>query len=816
MGNRHVPIILSALLVALGLYAASLYSYLLFHSLAELFSVVVACGIFMIAWNSRQFSQNSYLLFLGIAYLTVACVDTLHMLAYKGMGVFSGTDTNPGTQLWIAARYLEALSFLFSLLLMEVKIKARWIFAGYGTVFVFLVLSIFSWESFPACFVEGKGLTPFKKTSEYAICLILAFSAFLLYRKRRLFDREFLRLVMASLMITTASELLFTFYVHAYGLFNFMGHLLKIASFYLIYRAFIRAGLAKPYSLLFRNLKASEEAWKAGEKKYRALVETLREGIWAVDQDACTTYVNPRMAEMLGCEAGDILGKPPFAFMEERWVEPCKRKLEGQDEDKGQPNDFEFIRKDGGRLHAHMVANPLRDGLGRFLGAIAAVSDITDRKRVENNLKRELEVNAALAELYKTLVSPSSTMREIAGMILDKSKSLTGSPCGYASSIDPLTKAVSFQAAAGLSEDQCQNIRALCASIRDHSANRVGTFVNRLAGEEQGSTPLPGGSVTVHRLLCVPVVLGNEPVGQLALANKEGDYHEKDLEAVQRIAVHYAFAVQRLRFQEALRKSHDELGLRVRQRTTQLLKINDELVKEIAVRRQAENALKASEAELRHLSGQLISAEERERKRIALDLHDGIGQTLSAIKFSTESALHRILTKQQEAAVAHLQSMTTMTQKAIEDVRRILMDLRPSILDDLGILPTINWFCREFQKVYDHIRIIKDIGLEEGDVPDHLKIVIFRVLQEAFNNVAKHSRSNCVTLRLVKTGSGIEMVIQDEGVGFVPAGRGPDRETKGFGLAGMKERTELSGGKFEISSSRAGGTSVQALWPAGP
>lgn len=816
MGSRHIAMILSACSAGLGLYAASLYSYLLFHSLAELFSIVVACGIFMIAWNSRQFSRNSYILFLGIAYLTVACVDTLHTLSYKGMGVFAGTDTNPATQLWIAARYIEALSFLVSLLFIEAKVRARWIFAGYGTVFVLLVLSIFFWDIFPACFVEGEGLTPFKKTSEYMICLILALSALLLYRKRRLFDQEFFRLIMASLAITIASEMLFTFYLHAYGFSNFMGHLLKIASFYLIYRAFIRVGLAKPYSLLFRSLKASEEAWKAGEKKYRALVETLREGIWAVDENACTTYVNPRMAEMLGYETGDLVGKTPFAFMEEQGVEPCRRVLEGRDERDRGPTDFEFIGKDGRRLHVHITANPLRDGQGRFLGAIAAVSDITDRKRAENDLKRELDVNAALAELYKTLVSPSSTMKEIAGMILDKAKSLTGSPLGCVSSVNPLTKAVSFQAKTGLSEEQCESLRAVFASIRDQSPNGIGAFINRLGGEDQGFPFLPGGPTGMQRLLCVPVGLGGETVGGVALAGKERDYHEKDLEAVQRIAVHYALAVQRLRFQEALSKSHDELGLRVRQRTTQLVKINDELVKEIAVRRQVEEALKNSEAELRHLSVQLLSAEERERKRIALDLHDGIGQTLSAIKFSTEGAMHRILAHQHEEALKHLQDMLVMTQKAVEEVRRILMDLRPSILDDLGILPTISWFCREFQRVYGRIRITKEIDVEERDVPDRLKIVIFRVLQEALNNVAKHSRSESVTLRLLKTESGIEMVIQDRGVGFVPAGCGPDSQTGGFGLAGMKERTELSGGKFEISSFRGQGTKVHALWPAGP
>ena len=102
------------ILVFLGFYLTSLYSYLLFHSLAEIFSIVVACGIFMIVWNSRRFLDNNYLLFIGIAYLFVGAVDLIHMLAYKGMGVFQGYETNLATQLWIATRYVQSLSLFIA------------------------------------------------------------------------------------------------------------------------------------------------------------------------------------------------------------------------------------------------------------------------------------------------------------------------------------------------------------------------------------------------------------------------------------------------------------------------------------------------------------------------------------------------------------------------------------------------------------------------------------------------------------------------------------------------------------------------------
>jgi len=114
--------------VLLGLYLTSLYNYLLFHSLAELFSIVVACGIFMIAWNSRRFLDNNYLLLIGIAYLFVGGFDLIHILAYKGMNIFQGYETNLPTQLWISARYMESLPLLIAPLFLRRKLKVNLVY----------------------------------------------------------------------------------------------------------------------------------------------------------------------------------------------------------------------------------------------------------------------------------------------------------------------------------------------------------------------------------------------------------------------------------------------------------------------------------------------------------------------------------------------------------------------------------------------------------------------------------------------------------------------------------------------------------------
>ena len=237
------------------------------------------------------------------------------------------------------------------------------------------------------------------------------------------------------------------------------------------------------------------------------------------------------------------------------------------------------------------------------------------------------------------------------------------------------------------------------------------------------------------------------------------------------------------------------------------------IVADLTKRRKAEIALQESGKELRILSNQLLMAEEKERKRIARELHDGIGQALSAIKFSVENSLSQLREVANQSELESLEVLIPLSQKTIEEVRRIVKDLRPSILDDLGILATINWFCREFQKVYVAIRIEADIDVQENIIPTPLKTVIYRILQEAFNNVAKHSRSDLIHLSLRQQNSNIILQVQDNGQGFdVDETISMKPSRRGFGLASMRERAELSGADFDITSRVGQGTTIRVKW----
>lgn len=249
--------IIFMLLILIALNITSNANYLLFHSLAEIFSICIALTIFLLTWNSKQFIKNNFLIIMGIAYLFIGFLDLLHTLSYKGMNIFTDYDYY-ANQLWIATRYMESITIVGSFLLLNYKkiINTYLIFAGYLMMTLLIITSIFYWRNFPICFVEGSGLTQFKIISEYIISFILLMSLVISYFYRKYFDKQIYKYIVFSILFTILSELSFTLYISNYGFSNMVGHYFKIFSFYLIYKAVIEKGIKEPNQSIFMELQS--------------------------------------------------------------------------------------------------------------------------------------------------------------------------------------------------------------------------------------------------------------------------------------------------------------------------------------------------------------------------------------------------------------------------------------------------------------------------------------------------------------------------------------------------------------------------------
>lgn len=258
--SDNLPAFVAFCLIFLGiLIGVSFINYQLFHAVVELASVVVGVSISALAWNSRYYSASRFFTVFGIALLGSSCLDLMHTLTYKGMGVLPGYGTNSATQLWIAARFLHSISLVVALLLINRPVKPAAILGGYSLAVAALLWSILYARIFPDCFLDGTGLTPFKKYSELVICLVFGIGMLLLRARRQQFSGKVYVLLQLSVLAAICAEFAFIFYVNVYGFSNMVGHVFKLTSFSLLYLGVIHTGLRDPLAVVFHELKQKDD-----------------------------------------------------------------------------------------------------------------------------------------------------------------------------------------------------------------------------------------------------------------------------------------------------------------------------------------------------------------------------------------------------------------------------------------------------------------------------------------------------------------------------------------------------------------------------
>jgi len=207
--------------------------------------------------------------------------------------------------------------------------------------------------------------------------------------------------------------------------------------------------------------------------------------------------------------------------------------------------------------------------------------------------------------------------------------------------------------------------------------------------------------------------------------------------------------------------------------------------------------------EMADLSARLVQAQEEERRSLSRELHDEVGQALSAVLVELRNLSSRLAARQEEQSRGHVETIKGLVESAVRVVRNMALLLRPSMLDDLGLIPALKWQARECSKSTS-MDVSVDAKLDSDELPDDYKTCIYRVVQEALHNCARHSRAATVRISVEQEPDRLLLTIQDDGQGF------DVRHTKGLGLLGIQERVARLGGTCRVESQPGQGTTLSA------
>lgn len=581
-----------------------LYSvnYLLFHVIAESFSIVVGLAIFIIVWNARQFIQNDFLKFISIAFLFISILDFLHMITYKGMGLVPGYDANLPTQFWIAARYLQAFSLLAAPFTNLYQKKLRRVLLVYSGVFLSLSLLIFlRW--FPNAYIEGRGLTPFKIISEYVIIGILLLSTIIYWKRDQISYRFYKNWIVLSILLTAFAELQFTKYVGLFGFSNASGHFIKFLSFYLLYRGVVENGLKHPFDSLFSELKQKNESLKAevqlrkkveAENYFQATLQNnISDVVISIDIDQNITSWNPAAEELYGWSREEVIGKKINNIIFPANMETFYQSIYEEIFKTGNwQGELKHKKKSGQTFFVVSNMSLITDANGQLLGMVGINRDISQQKIEAERLESILMIRKRANFLNE---------KEILQLAVNEAVRITESEIGYFHFYDHETDLIKTEVWSDKVYEQC--------SIRDgseYALSQCGIWVDSIRSlnpiihndyhQEKSKQGYPPGHVAITRHCSLPVFDGEKPAAVLGVGNKPYMYDQQDINTLEKFAEDLWVLLKEKRNSVALQKSEARfrkyfeqqlVGIAVLDSDLEWMNVNDYLINLLGHSRQS-------------------------------------------------------------------------------------------------------------------------------------------------------------------------------------------------------------------------------------
>jgi len=597
--------------------------------------------------------------------------------------------------------------------------------------------------------------------------------------------------------------------------------------------------------------KRAEEALWESEQKYKTLTESSLTGIF-IYQDGKYVFVNDRFAEIHGYKRKELLGKEHLTLIHPHERESVKQRISQRLKGKAVPQQYEVqrLRKDGKTIWCETMLTRIQyRGRPAVMGNVI---DITERKRIEE----ALQVNK---EKYRSLVEST-----------DDSIYLVDSDCRYLFMNEkhltrfdlPIDKVIGRTYGEFHSEEETKEFtkkvnevfetgKSLWYEYRSQRDSRY--FIRTLSPVKE-----PDG-----RTISVTVVskdITGRKRAEEALWESEQKYKTLTESSLTGIFIYqdgkymfvndrfeeiYGYKREELLGKEHLTLIHPDERESVKQRASQRLKgkavpqqyevqrlrkdgktiwcetmltriqyrgrpaIMGNVI-DITERKQAEEELKSSREQLRNLSAYLQSAREQERTNIAREIHDEMGQTLTALKMDL-SWLAKKLPKDQKSLLEKTRSMSELTDMTIKTVKKVSTELRPGLLDDLGLAAAMEWQAEEFQ---NRMGIKCELTLDPKDImlDEKRSTAIFRIFQETLTNVARHAHATRIKVSFKEVAGTLELKVRDNGKGIAEK---QISDPKSFGLIGIRERVHPWRGEVNISGIPDKGTTVTVSIPIG-
>lgn len=294
-----LPVLVASLI---ALYLISRYDYAVFHTLVELYSMIVAASVFLVTFHVRRLLENHYLLLLGIAFLFFVVLGIPHVLAFQGLQLLPGFDNDLPTQAFIAQRFILATSFLIAPAFLGRRLHTGRTIAVYGTITAVTLMSLLVWRNFPAMFVDGFGLTPLKLWLEVVLSAMFVTAGVLLSKHRAKFEPTMLKWLFISLGCFVGSEVSFMLYATPGGLSNLVGHLFQVAAFFFMYQAMVVTALVNPFALLFRELSERETSLVEANARLRAVASISDTAISTLNFDELVTDLLERLRNIMDAD----------------------------------------------------------------------------------------------------------------------------------------------------------------------------------------------------------------------------------------------------------------------------------------------------------------------------------------------------------------------------------------------------------------------------------------------------------------------------------------------------------------------------------